>query len=156
MNAVFYRIYAPKLDIRQFLAALRDAFTTRPDGHWWPRAGNTWRIAPAYIKELIRPVSHMTFRDIGKRLSINEHRVRWFISESPWEHGAVQVHLNEHIPETIASPEAMLIADDVDILKNGHNSAGVKPQYPVSLSNVSSCQVGVDCVLAVPGDHLPS
>jgi len=153
MSAVSYKSHTPKLDIRRFLAPLRYAFTTRPDGRSWPRAGNTWRIAPAYVEGVIRPGSHKTLRGIGKRLNINEHRVRRFISESPWEHDAVQDHLNEHIPETIASPEAMLIVDDVDILKDGHNSVGVKPQYAGSLGNVSSCQVGVDCVLAVPGDH---
>lgn len=140
-------------DICRFLAPLRDAFTTRPDGLSWPRAANTGRVAPAYVEGLIRPGSHKTLRGIGKRLDINEHRIRRFISESSWEQDAVQDHLNEHIPETIASPEAMLIVDNVDILKDGHDSVGVKPQYARSLGKVASCQVGVDCVLAVSGDH---
>ncbi|WP_169316343.1 transposase, partial [Halococcus morrhuae] len=153
MSGISYRNHTPKIDIRRFLAPLRDAFTTRPGGLSWPRAANTWRIAPAYVEGLIRPGSHKTLRGIGKRLDINEHRVRRFISESPWEHNAVQDHLNEHIPETIASPEAMLIVDDVDILKHGYDSVGVKSQYAGSIGKISSCQVGVDCVLAVPGDH---
>jgi SRSO17 transposase len=108
---------------------------------------------------LIRPGIHKTLRGIGKRLDINEHKIRRFISESPWEHDAVQEHLTEHIPETIASPEAMLIVDDVDIPKHGHDSVGVKPQYAGSLGRVTNCQVAVDCVLAVPdtdwnADHL--
>lgn len=153
MSAVSYKSHTPKTDIRRFLAPLRDAFTTRLDGRSWPRAANTWRVAPAYVEGLIRPGSHKTLRGIGKRLNINEHKVRRFISESPWEHDAVQEHLNEHIPETIASPEAMLIVDDVDILKGGYDSVGVKTQYAGSLGHLASCQVGVDCVLAVPGDH---
>jgi SRSO17 transposase len=129
MSAVSYRSHTPKLDIRRFLVPLRDAFTTRPDGRSWSRAANTWRVAPAYVEGLIRLGRHKTLRGIGKRLDVSEHRVRRFISESPWEHDAVQDYLNEHILETIASPEAMLIVDDVDILKNGHDSVGVKPQY---------------------------
>ena len=82
---------------------------------------------------------------------MNEHRVRRFISESPWEHDAVQNHLNRQIPETIASSEAMLIVDDVDVLKNGHHSAGVARQYAGSIGKITSCQVGVDLVAAVPG-----
>lgn len=100
----FLQGHMPKIDIRRFLSPPRDAFTTRPDGRSWSRAVNTWRIAPAYVECLIRPGSHKTLRDIGKRLDTNEHRIRRFISESPWEHDAVQDHLNEHIPETIVSP----------------------------------------------------
>ncbi len=118
---------------------IRDAFITRPDGRSWPRAANTWRVAPAYVEALIRPGSHKTLRGIGKRLNINEHRVRRFISESPWEHDAVQDYLNESIPEAIGSPKAMLIVDDVDILKNGHDSVGVKRQYAGSLGHIASC-----------------
>src|SRR6056297_2580064 len=126
MNSFSSGIRTPKTAIRRFLAPLRGAFTTRPDGSTWSRAANTWNIAPAYVEGLIRPGSHKTLRGIGKRLAINEHRIRRFISESPWEHEAVQDHLNEHIPETITSPEAMLIVDDVDIIKDGHDSVGVK------------------------------
>lgn len=153
MSAVSYRSHTPKIYIRGFLGPFKVAFTTRPDGRSWPRAANTWPIAPAYVEELIRPGKHKTLRVIGKRLDINEHRVRRFISESPWEHDAVQDHLNEHIPETIASPEATLIVDDVDIIKNGHDSVGVKRQYAGSIGKITSCQVGVNFVLAVPGDH---
>lgn len=42
---------------------------------------------------------------------------------------------------------------DIDILKDGHDSIGVKPQYAGSHSKVIFCQVGVDCVLAVPDNH---
>jgi SRSO17 transposase len=159
MNEISYRTHTPKTAIRRFLAPLRSAFTTRSDGSTWSRAANTWNVAPAYVEGLIRPGTHKTLRGIGKRLAINEHRVRRFISESPWEHDAVQDHLNRQIPETIASPQAMLIVDDVDILKHGHQSAGVAQQYAGSIGKITSCQVGVDLVSAVPGharnaDHL--
>lgn len=151
MNDVSFGIRTPKIAIRRFLAPFRGAFTTRPDGSTWSRAANTWSVAPAYVEGLIRPGSHKTLRGIGKRFDINEHRVRRFISESPWEHEAVQNHINHQIPETITSPAAMLIVDDVDILKQGHHSVGVKRQYAGSVGKVASCQVGVDLVAAIPG-----
>jgi SRSO17 transposase len=152
MNNTSSSIRTPKIAIRQFLAPLRGAFTTRPDGSTWSRAANTWNVAPAYVEGLIRPGSHKTLRGIGKRLAINEHRVRRFISESPWEHESVQEYLNQQIPETIASPAAMLIVDDVDMLKQGQHSVGVKRQYAGSIGKIASCQVGVDLVSAVPGE----
>lgn len=90
MGAVSYRSHTPKNDIRRFLAPLRDAFTTPPDGLSWPRAANTWRVAPACVEGLIRPGSHKTLQGIGKRLDINEHRIRRFISESPSEHAGTR------------------------------------------------------------------
>jgi SRSO17 transposase len=152
MNGISFGIRTPKTAIRRFLAPLRGAFTTRPDGSTWSRAANTWNVAPAYVEGLIRPGSHKTFRGIGKRLAVNEHRVRRFISESPWGYEAVQNHLNQQIPETIASPAAMLIVDDVDMLKQGHHSVGVNRQYAGSIGKIASCQVGVDLVAAVPGE----
>ena len=46
----------------------------------------------------------------------------------------------------------MLIVDDVDMLKQGHHSVGVKRQYAGSIGKIASCQVGVDLVAAVPGE----
>jgi len=152
MNNISFSIHTPKIAIRQFLSPLRGAFTTRPDGSTWSRAANTWNVAPVYVEGLIRPGSRKTLRGIGKRLAINEHRVRRFISESPWEHEPVQEYLNQQIPETIASPEAMLIVDDVDMLKQGYHSVGVKRQYAGSIGKIASCQVGVDLISAVPGE----
>ena len=86
-------------------------------------------------------------------MGMNEHKIRRFISESPWEHDAVQEHLNEHLPEPITSPEAMVIIDDTDFLKHGHDSVGVKRQYAGSVGKIANCQVAVDCVLTVPADH---
>ena len=153
MSAVSYRSRTPKVSIRRFLAPLRNAFITRSDGSSWSKAANTWRIAPSYVEGLIRPGSHKNLRGIGKRLDINEHKIRRFISESPWEHGSVQQHLSEHLPEMFASPQAMLIIDDTDFLKHGHDSVGVKRQYSGSVGGVTNCQVAVDCVLAVPDDR---
>jgi SRSO17 transposase len=146
MNTGCLGTHTPKTAIRQFLAPLRDAFTTRPDGSTWSRAANTWQIAPVYVEGLIRPGSHKTLRGIGKRLDVSEHKIRRFISESPWDHTAVQEYLNHQLPETIASPEAMLIVDDVDLRKYGHDSVGVARQYSGSIGKITSCQVGVDCI----------
>jgi SRSO17 transposase len=69
-----------------------------------------------------------------------------------WDHDVLQNHLNQHLPESIASREAMLIFDDIDIRKKRNHSVGVARQYAGSIGKVDNCQVAVDLVSAVPGD----
>ena len=152
MTELTYRMRDAKLAIRRFLEPVRAAFTTRPDGSTWARATNTWQVARAYVEGLVRPGSHKTLRGIGKRMSIHEDRVRRFITQSPWNHHALQEHLNDNIPDSIASREAMLIFDDVDFPKKDTHSVGVSRQYAGSVGKVDNCQVAVDLVSAVPGE----
>lgn len=141
-----------KVAIRRFLHPLRDAFTTRPDGSSWVRSRNTWHAALAYLEGLVRPGEHKTLRGIGKRMGVHEDRIRRFISQSPWDHASVQESLNREIPDEFLSEEAILIVDDVDILKKGRHSVGVSRQYAGSVGKVDNCQVAVDLVMAVPGE----
>lgn len=134
------------------MSPLRDAFTTRPDGSSWARSGNTWHAALAYLEGLLRPGVHKTLRGIGKRMGEHEDRIRRFISQSPWDHDSVQESLNREIPDEFMSEEALLIVDDVDILKKGRHSVGVSRQYAGSIGKVDNCQVAVDLVIAVPGE----
>ena len=152
MTELTYRMQDAKLAIRRFLGPMRAAFTTRPDGSSWARAANTWQVARAYVEGLVRPGSHKTLRGIGKRMDVHEDRIRRFITQSPWNHHALQEHLNDNIPDSIASREAMLIFDDVDFRKKGNHSVGVSRQYAGSIGKVDNCQVAVDLVSAVPGE----
>ena len=152
MNAFSSTVREPKLSIRRFMKPLRDAFTTRPDGSTWSRAANTWCAALAYLEGLTRPGEHKTLRGIGKRMNLHEDAIRRFISQSPWEHEAVQEYLNRDIPDDFRSEAAILIVDDVDILKKGRHSVGVSRQYAGSIGKVDNCQVAVDLVSVVPGD----
>jgi hypothetical protein len=36
-------------------------------------------------------------------MGIHEDRVRRFVTQSPWDHDALQNHLNDNIPDSIAS-----------------------------------------------------
>lgn len=152
MSSSFPPVREPKVAIRRFMEPLRDAFTTRPDGSTWARSANTWRAALAYLEGLTRPGKHKTLRGIGKRMNLHEDAIRRFISQSPWEHEAVQEYLNRDIPDDFHSEAAMLIIDDVDILKKGRHSVGVSRQYAGSIGKVDNCQVAVDLVAAVPGE----
>ena len=82
----------------------------------------------------------------------HEDRIRRFITQSPWDHDCVQESLNREIPDEFVSEKALLIVDDVDILKKGRHSVGVSRQYAGSIGKVDNCQVAVDLVMAVPGE----
>ena len=72
-------------------------------------------------------------------MDVHEDRVRWFITQSPWDQDALQNHLNHTIPDSIASDEAMLIFDDVDFRKKGDHSVGVARQYAGSIGKIDNC-----------------
>jgi SRSO17 transposase len=85
-------------------------------------------------------------------MGVHEDQIRRFISQSPWDHESVQESLNREIPDPFRSEEAILIVDDVDVLKKGRHSVGVSRQYAGSIGKVDNCQVAVDLVLTVPDE----
>lgn len=90
-------------------------------------------------------------QSVSARMMIDEDRIERFVRESPWEYEDVQRHLIAHIPESIRSPRATLIVDDVGLVKQGRHSVGVHRQYSGALGKVGNCQVAVDIVYASPG-----
>jgi len=141
----------PKLSTRRLANDLRDIFTTRRDGTTWAKADHTLAVAPRYIEALVLPGKHKTLRGIGTRMDLPEDRVRRFISRSPWDHGALQDHLNQNIPDAVRSKSSMLVVDDVGLLKQGKHSPGVQRQYTGAAGKITNCQAAVDLILAVPG-----
>ena len=96
------RIRNPKLAVRRFLDPVRAAFTTRPDGSSWARAASAWRMARAYVEGLAAPAvtkpcvaleNEWTFTRIASSDS----------SRRAQNHDALQDHLNDNIPDSIAS-----------------------------------------------------
>jgi len=68
-------------------------------------------------------------QSVSARMMIDEDRIERFVRESPWEYEDVQGHLIAHIPESIRSPRAALIVDDVGLVKQGRHNVGVHRQY---------------------------
>lgn len=87
------------------------------------------------------------------RVGVPEDRLEQFIRESPWEFDTLQHHLVKNMPDTIRSPSAALVIDDVGLKKQGKHSVGVARQYSGALGKIGNCQVAVDLVYAVPDER---
>lgn len=66
-----------------------------------------------------------------------------FITEAPWDHGAVWRRLLAEMPER----RGVLILDDTPFLKQGTHSVGVAKQYVTTQRQVANCQVAVTAAL---------
>ena len=66
-----------------------------------------------------------------------------FLTESPWDDGAVIDRLQEHIGARLNQPDGVFVLDDTGFAKQGQQSVGVARQYSGTLGKVGNCQVGV-------------
>lgn len=93
-------------------------------------------------------------RTLSGRMGIPEDRLQQFITDSPWEHEAVQTQLNEDLPPEFHSTDAILQVDGMPILKDGKQSAGVARQWAGNVGKVANSQHAVDLTLTVPGEEI--
>lgn len=133
------------------MSSYKELFTQDGAGRSWPRWKNTWKSANAYFEGMLRPGRRKNMQCISARMMIDDDRVERFVRESPWEYEDVQKHLIAHIPDSIRSPRAALIVDDVGLVKQGKHSVGVHRQYSGALGKIGNCQIAVDLVYASPG-----
>lgn len=142
-----------QVEAKRFLTRFQAAFTTRWDGSSWPKWERTWRNADRYIRGLFRPGTDNTVTDIANKMDMDQERLERFVRESPWEHAAVEAHLQEAVPEAVQGDDAAIIVDGMGIPKKGEDSVGVARQWCGATGKVDNCQVTVNATLARPGEH---
>jgi SRSO17 transposase len=79
----------------------------------------------------------------------NEQALQHFISNSPWDGGAVMRQVARGVDAVLGGhDDTLLVIDESGIPKKGKHSAGVARQYCGQLGKVENCQVGVYGALA--------
>lgn len=141
-----------QVDAKQFLTRFQAAFTTRWDGSTWPKWERTWRNADRYIRGLFRPGTDNTVTDIANKMHRDHEPLERFVRESPWEHAAVEAHLQEAVPDAVQGDDAAIIVDGMGIPKKGEDSVGVARQWCGATGKLDNCQVTVNATLARPGE----
>lgn len=71
-----------------------------------------------------------------------------FLSDSPWDHGALLERVGKDVDELLGGSDSMLLIDESGFAKKGVNSVGVARQWNGRTGKVDNCQVGVFAALS--------
>ena len=110
--------------------------------------------AALYVEGLLLPGQRKSIEPMAERLGVASQTLQQFITDSPWEEGAVWQAIRREVVGAI-EPVAAWIVDETGWLKQGKRSVGVSHQYCGAVGKSANCQVNVqvavtDGVVAVP------
>ena len=70
-------------------------------------------------------------------------RQQALLGRAHWDADALRDLVRDYVVETLAEPDAVLVADETGFLKQGKASCGVARQYTGSAGKITNCQIGV-------------
>jgi SRSO17 transposase len=70
-------------------------------------------------------------------------RQQAILGRGRWEADALRDLVRDHVVESLADRDAVLVLDETGFLKQGKGSCGVARQYTGSAGKITNCQVGV-------------
>jgi len=70
-------------------------------------------------------------------------RQQALLGRARWDADALRDIVRDYVVETLADPEAVLVLDETEFLKQGKASCGVGRQYTGSAGKITNCQIGV-------------
>ena len=70
-------------------------------------------------------------------------RQQALLGRARWDAEALRDVVRDHVLETLADPDAVLVIDETGFLKQGRASCGVGRQYTGSAGKITNCQIGV-------------
>ena len=107
------------------------------------------RWAPFYLKGLILPGERKSIEPMAARVApADTQQLHHFVSTSPWVTAPLEEELVRAAVRLVGGPDAVLVADDTALVKQGRHSVGVKRQYCGQLGKTANCQALVSLTLA--------
>ena len=70
-------------------------------------------------------------------------RQQALLGRARWDAEALRDVVRDHVMETLADPDGVLVIDETGFLKQGRASCGVGRQYTGSAGKITNCQIGV-------------
>ncbi len=113
--------------------------------HFIVRGKDVIRHARHYLTGLLGTQRRKNMERIESDVAESDYEnLQQFISDSPWEHGAVMTQVAREAEVTLGGqPDTALYVDESSFTKKGEASVGVQRQYCGRLGKVENCQVGV-------------
>lgn len=140
---------APR-DVEQFVdalaayhAAFADAFR-RPEQEQWSRV---------YLRGLLGTEARKTTERIALTQGGNVRDLQHFIGQSAWACAPLIDRHQQLVAETLGDADGVVLVDESGVVKQGHASVGVAPQYCGAVGKVANAQVGVYLGYSSPKGH---
>jgi SRSO17 transposase len=119
-------------------------FTRRFDRFFMTKTRPSTSTARQYFRGLLQTERRNMERMEQTVPGTNEQALQHFISNSPWDAGAVMRQVARSADALLGGhDDTLLVIDESGIPKKGKHSAGVARQYCGELGKVENCQVGV-------------
>ena len=124
-------------------------FTQTYSQHFNVAYQNVADNARAYTTGLVMKASRKNMERMEEYVQDCEYQsLQQFISDSPWDHEALNAHIANDVNELLGGPESVLALDESGFAKKGKRSVGVARQWNGREGKTDNCQVGVYAALS--------
>lgn len=124
-------------------------FTQTYSHHFNVACQNVSDKARAYTTGLVMKASRKNMERMEEYVEDCEYQsIQQFLSDSPWDHEGLNVHIACDVNDLLGSHESVLAIDESGFAKKGKMSVGVARQWNGREGKTNNCQVGVYAALS--------
>jgi len=106
------------------------------------RSEQTYR-AEMYLRGLLSECERKSIEPMALHLGVPIRPLQYFIGQSTWSIEPIIAQHQLLVGSTLAEEDGVFLADECGVVKQGHHSVGVAPQYCGSVGKVANAQLGV-------------
>jgi len=106
----------------------------RPEQAWW---------AKQYLHGLLSDCPRKSIEPMALALGLKIRAMQHFIGQSAWRLAPILAGHQALVGQTLGEADGIYLVDESGVVKHGHDSVGVAPQYCGSVGKVANSQVGV-------------
>jgi SRSO17 transposase len=99
--------------------------------------------AEMYLRGLLSSCERKSIEPTALHLGMPIRPLQHFIGQSTWSIEAVVAQHQLLVGSTLAEEDGAFLVDECGVVKQGHDSVGVAPQYCGSVGKVANSQIGV-------------
>jgi SRSO17 transposase len=99
--------------------------------------------AEMYLRGLLSQCERKSIEPMALHLGVPIRPLQHFIGQSTWSIEPIVAQHQRLVGSTLAEEDGTFLVDECGVVKQGHDSVGVAPQYCGSVGKVANSQVGV-------------
>jgi len=99
--------------------------------------------AKMYLHGLLSACERKSIEPMALHLGVPIRPLQYFIGQSTWAIAPIIAQHQRLVGSTLGEEDGTFLVDECGVVKQGHDSVGVAPQYCGSVGKVANAQVGV-------------